>query len=129
METIRIRLHTVNRFGNPYGEIPVARLFYFMLMREWETPPHCCCNTIYTPFDRKILYFSSIYIFLFVRTRIQYKYNIIYYIYIYVHAVRCACVEVKFLCQTDGQSRFIEYTYFKCVWVRVCVLYLCASVN
>lgn len=34
METRRIRLHSVNRIGNPYGEILVAHLFCFMLMRE-----------------------------------------------------------------------------------------------
>lgn len=62
-----------------------------------------------------------------------YNINIISYIYIYtyVYVIHHACMEVKFLCQTDGQSRFIEYTYFKCVCVSVCVLYLyvCASVN
>lgn len=55
----------VNRFGNPYGEILVARLFCFMLMREWETPLHCCCNTIYTFLGRKILYFSIVCIVFF----------------------------------------------------------------
>jgi len=39
--------------------------------------------------------------------------------YIIYYTVHRACVEVKFLCQTDGQSRFIEYTYILNVYVWV----------
>lgn len=96
-----------------------------------ERHPLIVVVTLYIHLSIVRYYISQVYVLFYVRTCIHYKYNIIYYIYIYtyVYVIHHTCMEVKFLCQTDGQSRFIEYTYFKCVCVRVYVLYVCASVN
>lgn len=107
METRRIHLHTCQPIRKSvWGNLGGPFVLFYANARMRDTP-FIIVVILYIRFSVVRYYISRLYVQFF------------FFFYVCALYVHHACMEVKFLCQTDGQSRFIEYTYCMCVSVFV----------